>query len=120
MTRRSDSSSSRSPSAVKPTMSANTTVTVRRDSCDAGGTTAGAIELPHSWQKLARCGFGSPQAGQLISIANGRSCTRPHDRSSAIGHAEASAAGGQRTGRAEELHAVRGGERYERRLLILG
>src|SRR6476659_2136355 len=49
--------SRRSASAVDPTTSENTTVTVLRDRC-CSGDCRGA---PHAWQKRARFEFASPQ-----------------------------------------------------------
>src|SRR3954469_25296900 len=46
-------------------MSAKTTVTVRRDSCDSWGPGA-SRDVPHSRQNLARSGFSWPQAGHRI------------------------------------------------------
>src|SRR3954453_14894617 len=55
----------RSPSAVKPTMSANRTVTVRRSSRRGPAARSG---VPQLRQKLAPSGFSVPQAGQVTRL----------------------------------------------------
>src|SRR3954452_25154051 len=64
MTRRSDSWSMRSPSAVNPTMSAKRTVTVRRSSRRGPAARRG---VPQFAQKLARSLLSVPQAGQVTA-----------------------------------------------------
>ena len=59
---RSVSGSTRSPSAVEPTTSANTTVTTFRRSPAAGAADTGA---PHAGQNRDRPGSPSPQRGQV-------------------------------------------------------
>src|SRR3954470_21138355 len=74
-------------------MSANTTVTVRRDSWEAGLAAAAAIGVPHARQNLARAGFDSPHASQRTSVVTARSCTGAGAGSSGAGHTAAAAAG---------------------------
>src|SRR4051812_31428432 len=63
MTRRRDSGSMRSPRSVKPTMSANRTVTVRRSSRRGPAALSG---VPQFRQKFAASGFSVWQAGQVM------------------------------------------------------
>src|SRR4051795_6247499 len=65
MTRRSDSWSMRSPRSVKPTMSARTTVTVRRSSRRGPAARSG---VPQFRQKFAPSGFSVAQAGQVTRL----------------------------------------------------
>src|SRR5439155_9599731 len=60
------SGSSRSPKAVDPVTSQNSTVTVLR--CWRGPCAA-ANAAPHSLQNLASCGFARPQAAQTFTRA---------------------------------------------------
>ena len=63
MTSLSASASSRSPSAVEPVMSANSTVTTLRSS--AAGRGASASSAPQPLQKRASSGFSRPQRPQI-------------------------------------------------------
>ena len=65
MTLRSDSGSSRSPSAVEPVTSQNTTVTVLRYLAFAGAASSGA---PQAEQKRASSAFSLPQLGQSVTV----------------------------------------------------
>ena len=62
ITVRSDSGSSRSPRAVEPVTSQNTTVTVLRTSRE--GATGASSFVPHSEQNFAPSAFPCPQFGQ--------------------------------------------------------
>src|SRR5438309_2235220 len=64
MTSRNASESRRSPSAVEPSRSENTIVTVLRTSCAGSGAASGAPQKP---QRRNRSGFSSPQFGQVIT-----------------------------------------------------
>ena len=65
ITQRTDSGSSRSPSAVEPVTSANTSVTILRASC-ATALGSSAPQKPH---RRKRSGFSSRQLGQITPLA---------------------------------------------------
>ena len=81
---RSASGSRLSPRAVEPTMSLNSTVTVRRDSCPV--VVSSASRRPHSRQNRARSGLSVPQFGQagMIRATAGGPRTRSGRRSRPI------------------------------------
>src|SRR5881397_2204485 len=67
MTRRTDSGSSRSPMAVEPATSQNSTVTVLR----ASRTGSAVSAAPQALQKAEPSGFSRPQFGQVSTTRQG-------------------------------------------------
>src|SRR6266576_2245872 len=67
MTSRRASESSLSPSAVDPSRSEKTIVTVLRTSCTGTGAESGVPQNPH---RRKRSGFSSPQFGQISTLSS--------------------------------------------------
>ena len=98
ITRRSDSGSSRSPSAVEPTTSVKTTVTTFRVSASLGWASS---RSPQASQNRASASFSRPQEPQTMSAdptPKARQSAEEAERATACGRGRRVAAGQRRVG----------------------